>query len=285
MEGRDVFVVGAGNSACQAALHLARYARRVTMLVRGDSLERSMSDYLIREISATPASRCACAPRSATAMDPITSRRSPARQAARPDRAGPGGRAVRADRRRTSHAMATGGDSARARLHRDRPRRSGHSTGRRSRSKPPCPACSPPETPATARSNGSPRPSATARQWCASLTNTSPPVMQSNSHRHPPRDQPTAATLVAAADRPRLPEPGKASSRHPSRRRIGRSCARKEVPVPGHPWFPAPAGSGCLAGDNAAVPRPAGRQALRQADRTAAPAWGPGDVKGIGYDC
>jgi thioredoxin reductase (NADPH) len=53
MEGRDVFVVGAGNSAGQAALHLARHAREVTMLVRGDSLARSMSDYLIREIEAT----------------------------------------------------------------------------------------------------------------------------------------------------------------------------------------------------------------------------------------
>jgi thioredoxin reductase (NADPH) len=53
MEGRDVFVVGAGNSAGQTALHLARYARRVTVLVRGDSLARSMSDYLIREIEVT----------------------------------------------------------------------------------------------------------------------------------------------------------------------------------------------------------------------------------------
>ena len=53
MQGRDVFVVGAGNSAGQTALHLARYARQVTMLVRGDSLARSMSDYLIREIEAT----------------------------------------------------------------------------------------------------------------------------------------------------------------------------------------------------------------------------------------
>ena len=52
-QGRDVFVVGAGNSAGQAALHLARYARQVTMLVRGDSLARSMSEYLIREIEAT----------------------------------------------------------------------------------------------------------------------------------------------------------------------------------------------------------------------------------------
>ena len=54
MEGCDVFVVGAGNSAGQTALHLARYARQVTMAVRGDSLERSMSEYLIREIRVTP---------------------------------------------------------------------------------------------------------------------------------------------------------------------------------------------------------------------------------------
>jgi thioredoxin reductase (NADPH) len=53
MEGHDVFVVGAGNSGGQTALHLARYARRVTMLVRGESLARSMSDYLVREIEAT----------------------------------------------------------------------------------------------------------------------------------------------------------------------------------------------------------------------------------------
>ena len=53
MAGHDVFMVGAGNSAGQSALHLARYAKRVTMLVRGDSLARSMSDYLIREIEAT----------------------------------------------------------------------------------------------------------------------------------------------------------------------------------------------------------------------------------------
>jgi thioredoxin reductase (NADPH) len=53
MHGRDVFVVGAGNSAGQAALHLARHASQVTMLVRGDRLGRSMSDYLIQEIEAT----------------------------------------------------------------------------------------------------------------------------------------------------------------------------------------------------------------------------------------
>jgi thioredoxin reductase (NADPH) len=53
LAGRSVFVVGGGNSAGQAALHLARYARSVTMLIRGDSLASSMSDYLITEISET----------------------------------------------------------------------------------------------------------------------------------------------------------------------------------------------------------------------------------------
>ena len=50
MTDRDVFVVGGANSAGQAAVHLARYAAQVTVLVRGLSLADSMSDYLIREI-------------------------------------------------------------------------------------------------------------------------------------------------------------------------------------------------------------------------------------------
>jgi thioredoxin reductase (NADPH) len=50
LAGRDVFVVGGGNSAGQAAVHLAKFASRVTILVRGESLAQSMSDYLITEI-------------------------------------------------------------------------------------------------------------------------------------------------------------------------------------------------------------------------------------------
>jgi thioredoxin reductase (NADPH) len=53
MAGEDVLVVGAGNSAGQAALHLARFARRVIILARGESLASSMSDYLIRELATT----------------------------------------------------------------------------------------------------------------------------------------------------------------------------------------------------------------------------------------
>jgi thioredoxin reductase (NADPH) len=49
----DVFVVGGANSAGQAAVFLSRHARRVTMLVRADGLEQSMSHYLIRQIRDT----------------------------------------------------------------------------------------------------------------------------------------------------------------------------------------------------------------------------------------
>lgn len=50
--GRDVLVVGGGNSAGQAALHLARYARSVSLVVRGPSLAASMSQYLIDQLAA-----------------------------------------------------------------------------------------------------------------------------------------------------------------------------------------------------------------------------------------
>ncbi|SFO70264.1 thioredoxin reductase (NADPH) [Geodermatophilus dictyosporus] len=54
MAGRHVFVVGGGNSAGQAAVHLSRYAEQVTLLVRRASLAETMSDYLIRELEALP---------------------------------------------------------------------------------------------------------------------------------------------------------------------------------------------------------------------------------------
>ena len=53
MAGQDVYVVGAGNSAGQAAIHLARYAATVTMVVRGADLGATMSSYLVTEIGKT----------------------------------------------------------------------------------------------------------------------------------------------------------------------------------------------------------------------------------------
>jgi thioredoxin reductase (NADPH) len=49
-KGLQVFIVGGGNSAGQAALHFAAYAAQVTLVVRGASLATSMSDYLVKEI-------------------------------------------------------------------------------------------------------------------------------------------------------------------------------------------------------------------------------------------
>jgi thioredoxin reductase (NADPH) len=54
MTGQCVYVIGAGNSAGQAAVHLAKYADHVTVLVRGETLSATMSDYLIREIAECP---------------------------------------------------------------------------------------------------------------------------------------------------------------------------------------------------------------------------------------
>ncbi len=52
-QGEEVFIVGGANSAGQAALHFARYAAKVTMLVRGAGLSATMSKYLIDEIVRT----------------------------------------------------------------------------------------------------------------------------------------------------------------------------------------------------------------------------------------
>jgi thioredoxin reductase (NADPH) len=54
MAGLDVYVLGGANSAGQAALYLARYARRVTLVTRGRSLSAAMSHYLVRQVEATP---------------------------------------------------------------------------------------------------------------------------------------------------------------------------------------------------------------------------------------
>lgn len=52
-DGQHVWIVGGANSAGQAAVHFARHASRVTLLVRADSLERGMSHYLVDELAAT----------------------------------------------------------------------------------------------------------------------------------------------------------------------------------------------------------------------------------------
>jgi thioredoxin reductase (NADPH) len=52
LAGDDVYIVGGANSAGQAALHLSRYARMVTLVIRASSLRSGMSDYLVRQVEA-----------------------------------------------------------------------------------------------------------------------------------------------------------------------------------------------------------------------------------------
>lgn len=54
VRGLDVAVIGGGNSAAQAVVHLAKFARSVTLIVRGDSIAHTMSDYLVQQIGSTP---------------------------------------------------------------------------------------------------------------------------------------------------------------------------------------------------------------------------------------
>ncbi|TDQ46889.1 FAD-dependent oxidoreductase [Actinorugispora endophytica] len=52
--GEEVHIIGGANSAGQAAMHFSQHAADVTLLVRGDSLEKGMSQYLVDEIAARP---------------------------------------------------------------------------------------------------------------------------------------------------------------------------------------------------------------------------------------
>jgi thioredoxin reductase (NADPH) len=53
-KGEDVFIVGGGNSAGQAAMHFAQFAKHISIVIRGDSLSSTLSQYLVDRIHSTP---------------------------------------------------------------------------------------------------------------------------------------------------------------------------------------------------------------------------------------
>ena len=169
MRGRTVFVAGGGNSAGQTALHLAKWAKKVTILVRAKSLAGTMSDYLIREIGAAPNVEVCYRVQVAggTGTGGLQS-------LVLADTASGARRTVPADALfvligAQPRTQWLGDAVARDRRgfdpHRPGPasRTAGPPAARRCRSRPACPGCSPPATCAADRSNGSPPRSAKAR--------------------------------------------------------------------------------------------------------------------------
>ena len=167
--GDPVVVVGAGNSAGQAVMNLADAGARVTMLVRGSSLAKSMSAYLVERIHAHPlievrlrteveAVDCAGRPpqRHRGRGGAAGRARSSSASAACRGPAGPARRAWRSTRAASSSPAPTCGSAARC-------RRVGRWSATRSRSRRACPACSRPATCAPARSSAWPARSGTAR--------------------------------------------------------------------------------------------------------------------------
>ena len=127
--GLDVHIIGAGNSAGQAAMFFSTHARSVTILYRGDSLEKSMSQYLIEQIATRPNIHVLLSGRGRRrARRRAHSRRSTSatpRPARRPARVG---RPVHLHRRRRRDRLAAAGDRTRRerlRAHRRRLRAAG----------------------------------------------------------------------------------------------------------------------------------------------------------------
>ena len=169
------------------------------MLVRGDSLAKSMSHYLIEQIEALPnvevrtGSPGRRRPRATATCGRCAS-------AAGRDRDGRGcRRLLRVHRRGPPHRLARRrGRPRRAGLHPRRPRRQGRRRGRsraiRSRSRRACPACWSPATSARARSSAWPARSARARWRCRSSTSTWPRhdrrARAAGDRRRPPAGRP-----------------------------------------------------------------------------------------------
>ena len=153
MRGRHVAVVGGGNAAGQAAAHLARYADQVTLLVRGDSLAKSMSEYLIATLRGLPnvTVRLGVEVAGGVGDEHLEAIIVRDRVTGTVERL-PGGRALRDDRRRAAHRLARRRRRAgRARVHPHRQRPAGRAVRpiRRRCSRRACPVSSPPATSAT----------------------------------------------------------------------------------------------------------------------------------------
>ena len=180
----DVVVVGGGNSAGQAAVHLASRARSVRIVVRGKALKSTMSHYLVDRIERSPRIEVMTETEVAAVHGTATVESVSLRERRRRRQAGAVDRRVRDDRRRPVHRGDDGDARGRRRRlpavrHRRRRSATGTSAGRcrtasRISSRRSARACSPPATCAPERRSAWRARSATARWSCASHTTCSP---------------------------------------------------------------------------------------------------------------
>ena len=108
--GLDVHIVGAGNSAGQAALFFSTYARSVTILCRADRLDKSMSRYLIDQLATRSNISVMFGAEVAGVHGDPRSRRSTSRPAERPSRPGSSRRAVHLHRRGCGNGVVAARD-------------------------------------------------------------------------------------------------------------------------------------------------------------------------------
>ena len=125
LTGLHAVVVGGGNSAGQAALHLARYCERVTVVIRGEGLGEGMSAYLVGAIDADPRVEVRTTTEVVAGEGDGRLERVVLRdKTSGAEETAARGRDVRDDRRRAAHRLAAGGGRARqARVRADRRRR------------------------------------------------------------------------------------------------------------------------------------------------------------------
>jgi thioredoxin reductase (NADPH) len=175
MRDRRVAVVGGANSAGQAAVHLARHAEQVTLLVRGGSLAEGMSAYLVRELeragNVTVRLRTEVAAVHGSGRLEALTVRDGATHATETLAVAALFILIGAEAHTGWLATILQRDD-RGFLLTGRDLPAGRWSGRRCCWRPACPGCSPPATSATARSSASPRPSVRARSPSSSSTST-----------------------------------------------------------------------------------------------------------------
>ena len=178
--GLDVHIIGAGNSAGQAAMFFSTHARSVTILYRGDGLEKSMSRYLIDQIAARPNIRVllhteVAAAHGETSLEAIDVRDN---RTGKTQRLESGGLFIFIGADAETELAAAGdrpatGAATCSRARRRRRRARGRSSAIPTCSRRACPASSPAATSASARSSASRRRSARAAWRSRSCTSTS----------------------------------------------------------------------------------------------------------------